>query len=411
MTSVQSRLLRLSGNKYWPVLFIGLSLSACSPKVTSTATKKIEPEKAQEKPVEKPVARFSQANIALLVPFHLSGINLKTATKAEVEKSAMAIDFYQGLKIGLDSAAAMGLNFKLNVYDTRNNNSRIAGLVQNGGLNASNLIIGPVFPEGLKYIKEYSMAQNIPVVNPLAATHPAEFNNPNLISIANNIDLHAKKLGDFIEKTYDPARTVIVLINPRTPDDEVMAAPLRTYFANGKKPFVFQEYSSVFLMETKLIRNKKYVIIISSSDRTFVIPTLDKLVKLKNAGLLAPDVFGHPDWVKQNYNTDKLQALRVAVTSSYKIDYTSIAVNDFIKKYRSAFHFEPGEYAFKGFDIGFYFATLISEHGPKYLPYLTREKYKGLHNRFSFVHDEKLGYINTSLMLLRYENFALTIIE
>lgn len=411
MISVQNHPLPLSGNKYCLILFAGLFLSACSPKVTSSPAKKTEPVKAEEKKAEKPVARFSQANITLLIPFRLNEINLKTATKADVEKSAMAIDFYQGFKIGVDSAAAMGLNFKLNVYDTRDNNTRVPGLIQNGGLSAANLIVGPVFPQGLKYIKNYSVENHIPVVNPLAATHPDEFNNPNLISIANNIDLHIKKLGDYIVKSYNPENTVVVLINPQSPEDEIMGKPIRTYFSSAKKQFLFQEYTSVFNMELKLIKNKKYVLIVCSPDRNFVIPTLDKLVKLKNAGLLDLDLFGHPDWIKQNYNTDKLQALRTAVTSSYKVDYTSTAVNEFIRKYRSSFHFEPGEYAFKGFDIGFYFAHLLAQHGQEYLQHLTKEKYKGLHNSFSFIQDEKLGYINTSLMLLRYENFALNVVE
>ncbi|TKC07003.1 ABC transporter substrate-binding protein [Pedobacter frigoris] len=409
MTLVQNHQLQLSGNKYWLIIFIILFISACSPKVQKTVVKKPDVPKV-EKEVEKPALKFTQANISLLVPFRLNDLKLKTATKSEIEKAAMAIDFYQGFKLGVDSAASLGLNFKLKVFDSRNSNARLDELIKDGDLTGSNLIVGPVFPESLKHIAKYSTSKSIPVVSPLAATHPNEFNNPNLISIVNNIDLHANKLGDYITSAYNPANTVVVLINPKTPDDGVMAAPIRAYFANSKKQFTFQEFASVFTMETKLIKNKKYVIIVSSDDRKFVVPTIDKLIKIKNTGL-AIDLFGHPDWVKQNYNVDKLQALRTAVTSSYKIDYTSSTVNNFIRKYRQQFNFEPGEYAFKGFDIGFYFSKLLAEHGIDYLAYLTKEKYKGLHNRFSFYYDEKLGYINTSLMLLRYQNFALNIIE
>ncbi|WP_448635735.1 ABC transporter substrate-binding protein [Pedobacter panaciterrae] len=322
----------------------------------------------------------------------------------------MAIDFYQGFKLGIDSAAEQGLSFKLNVYDSRDNNSQIEGLIKNGGLSNSNLIVGPVYPAGLKYIKDYSVAQGIPVVNPLAATHPEEFNNPNLISIVNNIDLHVEKLGFYITKHYNPENTVLVLIDSKDAGSKLLSAPVKAYFESSKKKFTFQEFASVFTMELNLIKNKKYVIIVTSPDRKFVIPTIDKLVKLKNAGLDI-DLYGHPDWIKQNYNIDKLQALNTAVTSSYKVDYKNNHVISFIKKYRAAYSFEPGEYSFKGFDIGFYFAQLISKHGKDYLKYITEEKYKGLHNNFSFYHDEKLGYINTSLMLLRYQDFSLNLIE
>jgi hypothetical protein len=408
MTLVQNHLLPLSGNKYWLICMAGILLSACSPKI-KPVTKKPEVPKEVKVP-EKTVSRFSEANIALLIPFRLNEIKLKTAAKADVEKAAMAIDFYQGFKLGVDSAAAVaGQNFKLKVFDTRDSNTQIEGIIENGGLIGANLIVGPVYPDGLKYITNDSVTKGIPVVNPLAASQPAEFNNPNLISIVNNIDLHAHKIGDYVTKTYNPATTIVVLINPKSANDEVMAAPLRQYFST-KPNFQFQEYGSVFTLETKLQKGKKYVILLSSSDRKFVVPTLDKLMKMKRTGL-DEVLFGHPDWVKQNYNTDQLQALNTFVTSSYKVDYTRSEVNVFIKNYRTLFNFEPGEYAFKGFDIGFYFGRLLAQHGPAYLKHLTKDKYKGLHNTFSFVHDNTLGYINTSLMLLHYKNFALNVVE
>ncbi|TDQ07370.1 ABC transporter substrate-binding protein [Pedobacter metabolipauper] len=400
---------QLSGNKHWLIICLGLFLASCSPKI-NTNVKKPDIPKSVEKETVKPDVKFTQATISLLVPFKLNEIRLKTATRAEVEKAAMAIDFYQGFKLGVDSAAALGLNFKLKVYDTRDENAQIDGLIQNGSLLGSDLIIGPVFPQGLKHITSYSLSKGIPVVSPLAASHPAEFKNPNLISLVSNVDLHAQKIGDYINKHYNPAQTVVVLINPKSASDELMAKPLRTYFANPSRKFLLQEFGSVFTMETKLIRNKKYVIIVCSDDQKFVVPTLDKLVKMKNAGL-AVDLYGHPGWIKQNYNTDKLQALNTAVTSSYKVDYTRSTVKTFIIKYRAAYHFEPGEYAFKGFDTGFYFAKLLAEHGLDYLKYMERERYNGLQNDFSFRKDPELGYINTSLMLLKYQDFTLKNME
>ncbi|RYE58947.1 MAG: amino acid ABC transporter substrate-binding protein, partial [Sphingobacteriales bacterium] len=393
MTLAQNHQLRLSGNS-WFLLCIFLIIGGCSPKIVQTVPKPVVPKVVEAKPVEKkPEPKFTQANIALLIPFRLNEINLATATKADIEQSAMAIDFYQGFKLGVDSAAASGLNFKLNVYDTRDDNSHLDELIKkNSSLAESNIIIGPVFPQGLKHMASFAAANGVSLVNPLAASHPNEFNNPNLISVVNNIDLHAGKIGDYIANTYNPASTVVVLINPKGPD-QVMANPIRAYFAN-KKPFVFQEYASVFTMEMNLVKGKKYVIIVSSSDRKFVVPTIDKLIKMRNAGLDVA-LFGHPDWIKQNYNIDRLQALSATVSSSYKVDYKREGVNAFIRKYRAAFNFEPGEYSFKGFDVGFYFASLLARHKADFLEHLTREKYKGLHNNLSFIYDEKLGYINT----------------
>lgn len=408
MTLVQNHLRQLSGNRYWFLILAALFLAACSPKIKPVTQKPEVPKEVAK--TEKTAVKFEQASISLLVPFRLNEIKLKTATKADVEKAAMAIDFYQGFKLGIDSAAATGQNFKLKVFDTQDNNTQIAELIDNGGLLGSNLIVGPVFPDGLKYITNYSISRNILVVNPLSAAHPDEFGNPNLISIVNNVDLHAEKIGNYISKSYNPANTVVVLINPKSASDEVMAKPLRTYFAVKGKAFTFQEYASVFSLEPKITKGRNYVIMVSSSDRKFVVPTLDKLMKMKKAGFNAT-LFGHPDWMKQNYNIDQLQAFNTIISSSYKVDYSRPEVNTFIRKYRALFNFEPGEYSFKGFDVGFYFGKLLSAHGPEYQKYLTKDKYRGLQNSFRFEYAERCGYINTSLMLLRYKNFALNVIE
>lgn len=410
MISVQNHLQPLNGNKRYFVALAATLLFACSPKVQQTTVKKPEAPKEQIEKVDKKPAKFTEADISLLLPFRLNAINLKTGSKAEVERSAMAIDFYQGFKLGVDSVASEGLNVKLKVFDSRDNNAQVEGLMQNGSLSKSNLVVGPVFPEGLKHVKDYSIKNDILIVNPLAATHPRDIANPNMISLVNNIDLHAEKIGRYISNHYTPSQTVVVLINTGSEDSRLLAEPLKALFNNPKQPFYFEEYASVFSMELKLIKNKKYVILVTSSDKKFVVPTLDKLIKLKNAGLKI-DLFGHPDWVKQGYGTEKLQMLNTVLSSSYKVDYKRAEVNKFIKKYRSSYHFEPGEFAFKGFDAGYYFARLMSEHGTKYREYLIRERYKGLHNDFSFTFDPKLGYINTHLMLLKYQNFALNIIE
>jgi hypothetical protein len=410
MILVQNRLQRLSGNNWAGLLIaIVLAFSSCSPKIRPTANKSpSEAPSVKEKLPEKLVVKkFTEAEISLLIPFKLNQINLKTAGKAEVERASMAIDFYQGFKLGIDSAAARGLNFKLSIFDTRDNNSQLEGLMQKGKLLNSNLIVGPVFPDGIKHLSGYSKEHNLLVVSPLAASHPSEFSNPNLVSIANNIDLHVGKMGDYISKTYNPANTIMVLINPKTPADEVVAASIRSYFKKSKTQFTFQEYASVYTMEMKIVKGKQYVLLVTSTDTDFVKPTLSKLSKMKTVSGININLFGHPDWMKQNYSTEQLQLLNTMITSSYKIDYGNRNVTNFITAYRKAFQFEPGEYSFKGFDIGYFFGLLLSKYGADFRNHIATEKFKGLHNSFSFSFDKENGYINQDLMLLKYKDFEL----
>ena len=403
------------------VIVASLQFVGCSSKIRPTKKVKApqtskEPEKPKEVINEKtPVKkRFTDANVSLLIPFDLNRINLKTATKADVERHSMAIDFYQGFNLGIDSAANFGLNFKLNVFDTQDDQARIATLIRNEGLVNSDLIVGPVFPKGIKAMTEYSIAHHATIISPLAASNPIDFNNPNLVSIASGLDQHATNLAYYISKHYEPANTIVVLINTQKTEDENFAAPIRTFFKQASEAkFILQEFPSTYAFERSIVKGKRYAVVVTSTDRAFVMSTIEKLFRLKNNPLSKCDInlFGHPGWLKQNYPVDQLESLNTIVSSSYKVDYKSSSVIKFIKNYRIRYGFEPGEYAFKGFDVGFYVGRLLAKHGADYREYITKESYKGLHNNFSFVYNPQTGFINTHVMLLRYHNFSLEVVN
>ncbi|HTM99691.1 MAG TPA: ABC transporter substrate-binding protein [Pedobacter sp.] len=397
------------------LFFLAVVTVACSPKVSPVKTPPAKPvprESASSGPV-KPVQKFTEANVSLLIPFKLNQLNLETATKAQIERADMAIDFYQGVKMGIDSAASFGLNFKVNVYDTKDESTQLLSLTKKEELVNSNLVIGPVFPEGVKNFTNFAISNDLAMVSPLAASRPADFNNPKLISIVNYIDQHGEKIAGYIGAKFQAANSIVVLINPKKTDDEEFAAPIRAFFKQKYPTLIVQEFASAYTFETRMIKGKKYAVIVCSSDIGFVTPTIDKLAKI--AKLRAQDyqfyLFGHPNWLKQNYNINQLQTLNTIISTSYSVNYKDANVISFVKKYRANFNFEPSEYSIKGFDIGFYFGKLLAKHGKNYLDFITKDKYKGLHNSFNFGYSPLYGYFNKDLMLLAYKNLTLNLIN
>lgn len=388
------------------ILAVVAVLASCSPKITKPVAK------PSAKPVEqKSAAKFTQGNISVFVPFQLNKFNLKTVTKAQIGKADMALDFYQGLMLSIDSAANEGLNFKVNVFDSRDDNSQLAALMKKEAVKSSNLLIGPVFPDGVKYMTGFSEVNKLPLISPLAASKPSEFNNPYLISVVNNIDQHGAKIADYIAKQYKADQAIVVLINTKKSADEAFASPIKKQFAAKYPSFVVQEFTSTYVFETKMVKGKKYAVVVCSDDAPFVTPSLTKLYRLKNVASYPIQVFGHPNWAKQTYNIDQLQNLQTVLSSSYYIDYKSKPVVDFVRAYRAKYEFEPTEYAFKGFDVGFYFGKLMAKHGADYADFLVKEKYRGLHNNFVFGYDAEYGFYNQHLMILQYKNLELTLVE
>jgi len=384
------------------VLAVVTVVYSCSPKVTKPVVN------TPVKPVEQKVEpKFTQGNISVFIPFQLNQYNLKTINKSQIGKADMPLDFYQGLMLGIDSAANDGLNFKVNVFDSRDNTSQLAALSKKEAVKLSNLLIGPVFPDGIKYMSAFSETNKLPMISPLAASRPAEFNNPFLVSVVPDIDMHGFKMADYIAANYKADQSIVVLINTKKASDEAFASPIKRRFAAKYPTVVVQEFSSTYVFETKMVKSKKYAVIVCSDDAPFVAPSLTKLYRLKTIAGYPIQVFGHPNWTKQTYNIEQLQNLQAAITSSYHVDYKSKRIIDFVRIYRAKYDIEPTEYAFRGFDTGYYFGKILAKYGPNYADFLLKEKYKGLHNDFEFDYNAEYGYFNRHLTVLQYKDTAL----
>jgi hypothetical protein len=65
-------------------------------------------------------------------------------------KADLAVEYYQGFKLALDSLTAGNRNFKLQVFDTRDATAQAHNLALNTKVRTSALIVGPVYPEECK---------------------------------------------------------------------------------------------------------------------------------------------------------------------------------------------------------------------------------------------------------------------
>lgn len=413
MISVLNHLQLSSGNKILGFLGLMWILSACSPKTIPQHNPKpvIQPPAEQEaakkeKPIVEKKKEIKDMIISLILPFHLDDVNYHTATSSDLKKSEIAIDFYQGFKMGLDSAAHQhdDIHFKLQVFDSEDDPSQLQALAAKGTIKASDLVVGPVFPRGIKTFSVYSKNLQLPMVSPLAASDPDLFQNPYLISINNALEQHTFKAAEYIKNQLKPKK--VILIRSGQADEYKYAVPFKKGMDSLAKGIPLTEIGikavgndGVYKYLSPLGLN---VIVLPSTDRSFlmsILPTLQDLSKTYQITII-----GHPNWAKANFlDYGVLEKLNAYTTSSYYVDYTSQRDIDLVKKYRAIFSLEPSEFSFKGFDIGYYFGNLMSEKGKNFRSALEKETFDGIHNDFKFKRDAKSGYYNTSLMMMKFE--------
>ncbi len=413
MILVPNRRQLLSGSRFYLLIAV-LLLSACAKKTAPVVTgppRESAPVKDQPAKEVAP-AEIRKSSVALLLPFHLDKIDLKTAERKSIEQADLAIEFYHGFKLALDSLAAGGDNFKLQVFDSQEEELQIVNLARAGSVMNNDLIVGPIFPESIKTFSEFANLGDKVQVSPLAASPASLFKNQRLVSLTNSIDQHAWKMADYINRNYKPNRVNVVLINTRSTENEKFAAPFKKMLGDlASNQFFISERPNAISLENFLSATKLNLVIIVPDNRDFLLPTIDRLYKESKTGKKI-EVFGHPNWARAQFlDSEKMQWLNTHITSSYYVDYSSARVKNFVARYRDDYGFDPTEYSFKGFDTGFFFGKLLTRFGADYAKHITDENYNGLHNDFRFVQDPESGFLNTDLMMLKYQGFELKVVK
>ncbi|HAL81897.1 MAG TPA: hypothetical protein DCO83_06405 [Mucilaginibacter sp.] len=419
MTSVVNRLQPLSGNRWLLFLIIALISAACSPKLQPVSVHPVN--KAAEKPVvnKQPVkpggieksAETKVSTISLLLPFDLDHLAPGSSyTSVSLREADIALDYYRGFKLALDSLTAQGYNFKLLVFDTRGNKAQARSLANNPAIRGSGLIVGPVFPGDVKaFIANYPNGRQ-PIVSPLSPAPPSTFKSPQLITAIPPLEYHAWAAARYIKNKINP-KTIFILRSGFSDENDYIIPFKRAIDSLSKKHIKFVDITVIHGQLNSLIpelsTTEKNVFVIPAKDQHFLNITLRALDTL--SGTYPVAVFGHPNWVSYPFlKADLLQRLDTHITSADRVDYKAANTQTFIRQYKQAYNTEPTNYAIKGFDEGLYFGQLLAADS---LKNLATSDFTGLHNKFHLQKKTGLGWVNTHVSVYKYANFELKKVE
>ncbi|HVW98653.1 MAG TPA: hypothetical protein VHA56_21980 [Mucilaginibacter sp.] len=410
----------MSGSKYLVYFFIALIAAACSPKVRPVTEPVPTPKKGEKKPVvkvqppkeakPKPSKPAKTPDIALLLPFGLDNVRAgNTYTPVTLREADIALDYYRGFKLALDSLTGRGYSFKLHVFDSRADKSQAHSLALNPAVRNSDLIVGPVFPEDLKtFVNAYPNSPQ-PVVSPLSAASPSTFKSPELVTVIPPLEYHARGAAKYITNDIGPKKIFVLKSGYSEENDYIIPFKKAIDSLSNKRiqvVYLTVIHGQLGSLIPQLSATGQNVFVMPSTDRHFLDVTLRGLDSLHNSYPVT--LIGHPSWVNLSFlKPDLLERLDTHITSSDRIDYKAANTINFLAAYRRIYKVEPTAYAIKGFDEGLYFGSLLGEGDVKQMD---ADDFKGLHNRFT-LKKTNLGWVNTHVGIYKYSNFELKKVE
>ncbi len=134
--------------------------------------------------------------VSVLLPFMLSSLEPTTGRK----RSQIVLDFYEGMKMAVDTLAAQKIDISLRIYDTERSVDKIKKYLETEELKASDLIVGPLYPEENKIVQDFSIENQINVIHPFSNSSETIGMNPYGFLFQPSAETLGRKSADYLSE-------------------------------------------------------------------------------------------------------------------------------------------------------------------------------------------------------------------
>ena len=409
-------------------------------------------------------------NVAMMLPLYLEEItdydysdSVRIVTPEKL-KAFRFLQFYEGSLMAIDALVKQGLNIKLFVYDVDGSRgkSKIQSVVMDPEMRNMDLIIGPLYYNSFKVAAEFAELHSIPIINPFSKKDKILFNNTNVYKVQPSWEEQLRQTADFIKLNWPDANIILVrqnqyqnkpelgilkqeflkidhtgirennekeysMIVDITENEEILLEDIlidsltsvNTVFYR-KNLEQFLNDSSDFYFVREIIFNtdsiygirkvtspvRKNIIITLSKNKVFISDFITRLNNIRANYDIS--LFGYPDWEDYDLEPEYMLNLDLHLFSTSFVDYENLKVKEFIYDFRRRYSCEPepGRYAFRGFDIAYYFIDAIFRYGKDFGECIHEYEYSGLCTSFEFLRaNENYGYENQAIKVYKFADY------
>ncbi|HEY9113723.1 MAG TPA: LysM peptidoglycan-binding domain-containing protein [Bacteroidales bacterium] len=403
--------------------------------------------------------------VALMVPLYLEQADslhkeLFLKTENDDFMPFRFLGFYEGALMAADSLKKLGMNIKLYVYDVDDNASKTASLLRKPELRDMDLIIGPFLNKSFDQVARFAGNYKIPIVNPLSFRDEIITNYNSVIKVKPKNSYQNQLVADLIKRDFSDAR--VFLIKQSAYQDagelqllqetlessipQIYKIPNRkitnlanqisskrkiTHLSSLKLEGVSLNMASIesrlsdstifenklltinysednlqnFKKNASVIRNS--LVIIYGDNKSFVMEVMNRLNEVRDTFNIR--LIGLPNWERfTNLDNNQCNDMNLIYLSSSFTDYELPEVEQFNYNFRQQYATEPGEYAFSGFDVTYFFLYALFHFDRRFTDCLEDLEMKLYQSSYQFKRvGDSDNFENSFWNILEYNQFRL----
>lgn len=368
-------------------------------------------EEGGQRDLAQSITNFSVKNVALLLPFNATVKEVDSIdTNRELLKAnsvtRLALDFYSGALMAVDSAKALGISTNLSVYDTEyrrgddaGNTRRVDNILNNNDFTEVDAVVGPLLGSNVERASDDLKSRNIPVVSPIT---PRVVMGSNIFQSRPTDDL----LRDFMLKYIDISgaeKNIVVIADAKSLEvkNRIMSIHPNAKFVEPKKS-EDGYYLDPTDISSKLSNDQDNWVILETNNVPLISNTVTNLSTLTDRNVTLMTTRKGSAYDSDDLSNMTLMRLGFEFPSIDKQGAMDDTDNIFFTEYREKYGVDPSNYAVRGFDLTFDTLLRLASAEDLYASANSGVETNYVDNKFNYVRDEKAGFYNDAVFILKY---------
>lgn len=137
--------------------------------------------------------------VAVILPFMTDEIK----DNPKHLSNEFVIEIYEGLLTGASDLRNMGINISIHSYDTKKDVDATSQILELEELKHMDLIIGPLFPEPVKLVSDFTLEHQINMINPLSSNSEIIGENPYAFLFLPSNETLGRKAAEFMSTVLE----------------------------------------------------------------------------------------------------------------------------------------------------------------------------------------------------------------
>lgn len=342
--------------------------------------------------------RIQPFKIVFLLPFYSS--------EAEIsQRSRIALDFYCGAKLALDSLASLGYRFEVSMFDTESDSTQVNTVLKKKEVAEADLIIGPLYSSAFKPVAEFARKQGIFAISPFSQSDAIIEGFPNVGKVTPDQNTLLEAMASDISNS-NPKAELILLKNGNEKDRGIAASIRKAITSTRKTGYTELTWKGVSSLLDSLSSSRENIIFFPSTQPVQVIDLTSKLSASRQGKHIT--LVGLNEWNSyENIDYEHLNNLNFTYATAVFNQNETPAGRKFKETFKDEYKAEPGNFAYQGFDVAWFFGEMLWKYGRNFGDCLEKSPLRcGLNSCYQFSRGKKEnGFENTFVNILQLKDF------